>query len=186
MKKIYYTDRLILKVLGPKDVGVVLDYFIRNRGFLEEWDPLKKDEFFDESYHQRILAHDMKEIDKGNMLRLWITKKEDQANSRVIGTISFSNIVRGAFLSCFLGYRLDKNDINRGYITEALQKGIEIMFKEYGLHRIEANIMPKNIRSIRVMDKLGFEKEGSSKKYLKINGRWEDHDHYVLLNDELE
>jgi [ribosomal protein S5]-alanine N-acetyltransferase len=84
-----------------------------------------------------------------------------------------------------LGYKLDKDEINKGYITEALQKGIEIIFNEYQLHRIEAPIMPRNEASIRVVKKLGFENEGIAKKLLKVNGKWEDHMRWVLLNDKI-
>ena len=60
------------------------------------------------------------------------------------------------------------------------------MFEEIKIHRIEANIMPINIVSIKVIEKLGFENEGLAKKYLKVNGIWEDHFHYVKLNTKLE
>jgi len=70
-------------------------------------------------------------------------------------------------------------------MTEAIQKGIEIMFNEFGLHRIEANIMPGNKPSLRVVEKLGFYNEGLAYKYLKINGKWEDHIHMVLLNESV-
>ena len=59
------------------------------------------------------------------------------------------------------------------------------MFNEFELHRIEANIMPKNIRSFTVVEKLGFYNEGMALKYLNINGIWEDHIHMVLLNDKV-
>lgn len=59
------------------------------------------------------------------------------------------------------------------------------MFNDFGIHRIEANIMPKNKRSLRVVEKLGFYNEGIANKYLNINGKWEDHIHMVLLNDNL-
>ena len=91
----------------------------------------------------------------------------------------------GAFLSCYLGYKLDKDEINKGYMTEAVKKGVEVVFNELGLHRIEANIMPRNKASLRVVEKLGFYNEGLAYKYLKINGKWEDHIHMVLLNENL-
>lgn len=72
-----------------------------------------------------------------------------------------------------------------GYMAEAIRKGIDIMFNEFGLHRIEANIMPKNKRSLRVVEKLGFVNEGTASRYLMINGKWEDHIHMVLLNDKV-
>jgi ribosomal-protein-alanine N-acetyltransferase len=94
-------------------------------------------------------------------------------------------MVWGVFLSCYLGYKLDKDEINQGYMTEAIKKGIDIVFSEYGLHRIEANIIPRNKRSLKVTEKLGFYNEGTAYKYLKINGIWEDHIHMVLLNDKV-
>jgi ribosomal-protein-alanine N-acetyltransferase len=70
-------------------------------------------------------------------------------------------------------------------MTEAVKKGIDIVFNEFGLNRIEANIMPKNIRSLRVVQKVGFYNEGTAYKYLKINGKWENHIHMVLLNEKV-
>ncbi|MFR2405064.1 MAG: GNAT family N-acetyltransferase, partial [Eubacterium callanderi] len=66
------------------------------------------------------------------------------------------------------------------------RKGIETAFGPLGLHRIEANIIPRNRASLRVAEKLHFRNEGLSSKYLKINGVWEDHIHMVLLNEEME
>ncbi|MBK1811633.1 GNAT family N-acetyltransferase [Clostridium sp. YIM B02505] len=183
MQKCYETERLILKVLDEASAGQVLDYYMRNRDFLEEWEATKDEEFYKEETQEIQLKNDFENIVKENMLRLWIYKKEDE--NKVIGTLAFTNIVRGAFWSCFLGYKLDGSEIDKGYMTEALSKGIDTMFKEFKLHRIEANIMPKNKRSLRVVEKLGFYNEGLAYQYLKINGRWEDHIHMVLLNEEV-
>jgi [ribosomal protein S5]-alanine N-acetyltransferase len=184
MRKVYETNRLILKILDNSYAPRVLDYYERNKDFLEEWEAVKQDEFYTETYHKKQLDKDMESYMNHSLFRLWIFRKDD--DQRIIGTIGFSNIVGGAFLSAFLGYKLDKDEINKGFMTEAIKKGIEIMFHEYGLHRIEANIMPKNIRSLKVVQKLGFYNEGLAYKYLKINGKWEDHIHMVLLNEELD
>jgi len=184
MKTIYETERLVLKILDSSDSKLVLDYYIRNKKFLLEWEAEKEESFYTEKHLSDRLEKDLEDIKRGSCVRLWILKKEDP--DKVIGTVGFTNIVRGAFLSCYLGYKLDEEEINKGYMTEAISKGIEIMFDEFKLHRIEANIMPKNIRSMRVVEKLGFYNEGLSKKYLKINGIWEDHVHMVTLNKELE
>lgn len=183
MQKVYETDRLILKVLDKTYAQLVLDYYSANRKFLDEWETLKNQEFYTKIYHENKLEDDLVSMENGNSFRVWIFKRNDY--SKVIGCIAFNNIVQGAFLSCHLGYKLDKDEINKGYMQEAIQKGIEIMFTEYKLHRIEANIMPKNKRSLRVAEKLGFYNEGLAYKYLKINGRWEDHIHMVLLNDKV-
>jgi len=184
MNKVYETNRLVLKVLDEKDANIVLEYYLRNKDFLEEWEAKKSEEYYTLNYHKKMLQNDYSSFIYGDSLRFWIFKKEDLNNT--IGSVGFNNIIRGAFLSCHLGYKLDKDEINNGFITEAIEKGIEIVFKEYGLHRIEANIMPKNKRSLRVVEKLGFYDEGLAKKYLKINDKWEDHIHMVLLNEELE
>lgn len=186
MCKIYETERLILKVLEEKDALQVLDYYMRNRDFLEEWELRRPKEFYTVEAQAEQLRKDFREFEEKRALRLWIYKKGDTVNNRVLGAVAFNNIVFGAFLSCFLGYKLDRDEVNKGYITEAIRKGIEIVFKEYGLHRIEANIMPRNSRSLRVVEKLGFYNEGLAYSYLKINGHWEDHIHMVLLNDRLE
>jgi len=98
--------------------------------------------------------------------------------------MGFSQIVRGIFLSTYLGYSLDGEYINKGYMTEALEAGISYVFSELRLHRIEANVMPRNGASLKVLEKLGFQKEGLARKYLKINGVWEDHVHMTLLNED--
>ena len=178
---VFQTERLLLQPMGPTQAEAVLEYLVRNRSFLWEWEPVKPDDFYTVEYQAAQLGKELDMMERGLLLKWWISKKEDPGS--VIGMIGFSNIVRGAFLSCHLGYRLDELEINQGYITEALRKGIEVVFGQYGLHRIEANIMPRNGRSMRVVEKLGFTEEGLAKKYLKINGVWEDHIHMVLFND---
>ena len=180
MQRIYETNRLNLKVIDQTYADLVLDYYVRNKEFLEEWEALKSEEFYTTDYHKKQLTDELVKIERGDAFRLWIFKKND--DDKIIGSIGFNNIVRGAFLSCHLGYKSDKDEINKGYITEAIQNGIDIMFNEFGLHRIEANIMPKNKQSLRVVEKLGFYNEGIAYKYLRINGKWEDHIHMVLLN----
>jgi ribosomal-protein-alanine N-acetyltransferase len=183
MKEIYHTDRLILRILRPKDAGLVLDYITRNKDFLKEWETDRPDDYYTLSHQKSLLKRDYRRFQELQMLRLWIFKKDDP--SKVIGTIALDNIIRGPFLSCFLGYRLDRDNINQGYTTEALGELIRIAFEDMGLHRLEANIMPRNQRSLRVVEKLGFVDEGLSRDYLKINEKWEDHIHMVLLNKDL-
>lgn len=88
----------------------------------------------------------------------------------------------GAFCSAFLGYKLDKEYLNRGYMSMSVAMLIKYAFEELGLHRIEANVMPKNKASLRVLEKNHFVNEGISKYYLNINGVWEDHIHMVKIN----
>ncbi len=182
-QKMYETERLILKVLNEEAASQVLDYYKRNSSFLSEWEPERDESFYTVDHHSKLLQSDLAQMETGTALKLWIFPKDHP--DKVIGAIAFTNIIKGVFLSCYLGYKLDKDEVNKGYMAEALQKGIDIMFDEYQLHRIEANIMPKNKASMRVVEKLGFYNEGLSYKYLKIHGKWEDHIHMVLLNDKV-
>jgi ribosomal-protein-alanine N-acetyltransferase len=179
------TARLILKVIGPEFARQSLDYYTRNQAFLAEWNPTTPDDFYTLAYQQERLLIELGMIKEGRMARFWLFKREDAAFSTAIGNIAFNNIVRGAFQSCHLGYQLDQREINQGFITEALRGAIAFAFDELKLHRIEANVMPRNLRSRRVAEKLGFAEEGLARQYLKINGAWEDHIHYVLLNDRV-
>lgn len=179
------TERLVLRILDENSAGLVLNYYERNEEFLREWEPVKDHEFYTVDYQRKTLRKELSKIIDGGAFRVWLFKKEE-AFSRTIGSIGLNNIVHGAFLSCHLGYKLDRDEINQGYITEALKKVIEFSFTTLGLHRIEANILPRNVRSMRVVKKLGFYDEGLAKKYLRINGKWEDHIHMVLLNEAME
>ncbi|MBV1756688.1 MAG: GNAT family N-acetyltransferase [Dethiosulfatibacter sp.] len=178
----YESERLSLKVLGPEHADIVLDYYYRNKEFLVEWDPDREDDFYTKSNQASQLKYELSEYKKGNFFRLWIFKKFD--DHKTIGNICFSNIIYGNFRSCFLGYKLDGNEINKGYMTEAIRKGIQIVFDEFRLHRVEVNIMPRNLKSLRVAEKLGLEKEGFSERYLYINKKWEDHFHFAVYNDD--
>lgn len=184
MERRYETENLVLKVLEEGDAAMVLDYYVRNREFLKPWEPVRTDEFFQGTFHEKELREDLQKMERGEGLRLWIFHKGDE--TRTIGAVAFSNIVRGVFQSCHLGYKLDREATGHGYAREAVARGIGIMFEELELHRIEANIMPRNVASGRVVESLGFQEEGLARKYLKIGGVWEDHIHWVVLNEALE
>ncbi|MCL1905834.1 MAG: GNAT family N-acetyltransferase [Clostridiales bacterium] len=177
----YETPRLWLILSHPGLTGPVTEYFCRNRQFLLETEPTHTEDFFTARYQEAELRAATEEAQKLSGLRFWLTKKETP--ERMIGMTALNNIIWGPFRSCFLSYRLDKDEINRGYMTEAVEKCMEIAFKELKLHRLEANIMPRNKPSRRVMEKLGFHYEGLARRYLHINGKWEDHMHMVKLNE---
>jgi [ribosomal protein S5]-alanine N-acetyltransferase len=179
------TDRLCLKVIGPDFARQSLDYYTRNRVFLSEWNPTPAADFYTLSYHQDRLRVELGLMQEDRLARFWLFKREDAAFATAIGNLVFNNIVRGAFQSCHLGYQLDAHAINQGLMTEALRHAIAFAFDEMQLHRIEANVMPCNLRSSRVLTKLGFAEEGLARQYLKINGVWEDHIHFVMLNDNV-
>lgn len=187
MKTVLETERLLLKACSgqdPKEALDVLDYAIRNRSFLEPWEMSRGQEYYTLEHQARLLAEEARKRRDGVLFRVWLYTKG--ANGRLIGSAALSNIVGGAFKSCHLGYKLDGEEAGKGYMTEALWPVIEYAFAELGLHRIEANIMPRNKASLGVVRKLGFYEEGLAFKYLLINGVWEDHLHMVLRNENME
>lgn len=179
----YYTERLCMTLSHPRLASLVAEYFLRNRSFLRATEPERDEEFFTKSCQRGFLQADVQRFTNGTAVKFWLSYSGE---SRIIGMITLSTIVMGAFLSCFVGYRLDKDEINKGLMTEALMKAVDIAFRDIGLHRLEANIMPRNRASLRVAEKAGFINEGISRKYLQINGVWEDHVHMVLLNEEMD
>lgn len=176
------TERLILKSLGKSDAGAYYNFLMRNADFLKQWNPAYSSDFFELSHHVKKFEQLEKETSEGRYIKFGVYKKDNL--TAIIGSVSFSGIIKGPFKSCFLAYQMDELENGKGYATEAVRSGIDYIFNEMKLHRTEANVIPRNTASIRVVEKLGFAFEGLSKKYLQINGVWEDHNRYVLLNDD--
>jgi ribosomal-protein-alanine N-acetyltransferase len=101
----------------------------------------------------------------------------------LVGVINVSEIVRGIFQSGYLGYCAFAPYQGKGYMRAALQGVIAQCFGRHRLHRLEANIQPGNARSIRLIKGLGFRKEGFSERYLKIGGRWRDHERWAITRE---
>ena len=181
----YFTERLILRTLTPEDTDSLFAYYDRNREFLQRWEPLRDNTYYTKGSIEKMIRAENIENERRSSLRLYLFQRIGDKN-KIIGFCGLTNIVYGPFLSCFLGYKLDRDEINKGLMTEAVSRLVKIAFDDYKLHRIESNVIPSNNSSIRVMEKLNFSKEGISRKYLKINGNWEDHIHYVLLNSDLD
>jgi [ribosomal protein S5]-alanine N-acetyltransferase len=102
----------------------------------------------------------------------------------LVGVINVNNIIRGAFHSAFLGYYAFANGTGEGLMEEGMRGVLRIAFQRLKLHRLEANIQPGNQRSISLVKRCGFVREGFSRRYLKIAGRWRDHEHWAILAED--
>jgi len=109
----------------------------------------------------------------------------EKESDKLVGVVNINEICRGVFQSGYLGYYAFKPFQSKGLMQQGMKLVIEHAFIKLKLHRLEANIQPENIASIKLVEKLNFQKEGYSPKYLKINGQWRDHIRFALLNDEL-
>ncbi|WP_411676034.1 GNAT family N-acetyltransferase [Caproicibacter sp.] len=175
------TERLLLKPARPELAHHVLNYYLRNREFLRPFEPERAPEFYTPAYQTAALEQQEEAEKKEDSICFYLFAREQPET--VLGTAALNGIIRGCFQSCFLGYRLDEKNQCRGYMTEAVAAVTGYAFRELGLHRIEANVMPRNKASLRVLEKAGYREEGVARRYLKINGVWEDHIHMVRLNE---
>ncbi|HEY6216266.1 MAG TPA: GNAT family protein [Pyrinomonadaceae bacterium] len=110
-----------------------------------------------------------------------VCRNEDDA---IVGAIMLHQIFQGPFRSAYLGYFIGAPFANRGYMTEALQLMLRYAFKKIKLHRLEANIQPGNTASIALVRRAGFRREGYSPRYLKICGRWRDHERWAITVED--
>ncbi len=114
--------------------------------------------------------------------RCWLIER--RVDGAILGAVEIGEIVHGKFRSAYLGYHIGAPFARQGYMREALTIAITRAFRDLRLHRLEANIQPGNTPSIRLAKRLGFSREGYSPRYLKIGGRWRDHERWAILADE--
>ena len=173
------TPRLMLRLPNAADSVKLQTFDERNIAHMSPWrsaagEPQKN--------HQAQLMQWKQEFKEGQSIRFLLFLKENPEGA-IIGFCNFSQIFRGPFQACYLGYHIDASFEGKGFMSEALTKAIEYMFEQQKLHRIMANYIPSNQRSARLLQKLGFVVEGHAKKYLLINGQWEDHILTSLTNE---
>lgn len=166
------TQQFTLKLLELNKSQLLCDYYLRNKNHLKTWEPQREDSFYTLEFWQAQVQDSMDLFSNKQAVRL-VTL--NIAEDKVIATCNFSNIVWGCFQACHLGYSIDKDSEGQGIMFAVAQAGIEYMHKHFKLHRIMANYIPENKRSAKLLKRLGFEKEGYAKDYLKINGKWRDH-----------
>ena len=114
----------------------------------------------------------------GNNFPLLVCLKGSQ---EIVGVVNISNTVMGAFRSAYLGYYAFAGFSRQGLMREGLRAVVKHAFATLKLHRLEANIQPENIASIALVRSVGFKLEGYSPRYLKIFGRWRDHERWAIL-----
>ena len=113
-------------------------------------------------------------------LAYWVCTEQGE----LAGVINIGEIVRGNFCSAYLGYYAFKPHNRRGYMKRGLSAVLTDLFSRHRLHRVEANIQPGNIASRELVRSLGFRLEGFSPRYLKIGGRWRDHERWAITAED--
>ncbi|WP_125154796.1 GNAT family N-acetyltransferase [Clostridium rectalis] len=178
MKKIIlHGDYINLKVLTPENSEEVLEYYIKNKHYLEPFEPTREENFYTIDVQRRTLIESYKQFLNGTSINFGIYN-----NDKFIGKIQLSNIVMGVFRSCFVGYSIDQDEQGKGYMTETLKLVVDYAFKELEINRIEASTLLNNDKSQNVLKRCGFKELGLNEGYLYINGKWRDHITFYILN----
>lgn len=155
---------------------------IANRSHTEPWEPVHGERHYSVSGQRDVLHRDEYGWSGGSSYALAVLDAE--AGDRIIGRITLSNIVLGAWQNATLGYWVSADAGGRGHATRAVRLICEFGFTDASLHRIQPAVIPRNTRSQRVVEKCGFRLEGRALRYLNIAGRWEDHDIYALTAED--
>ncbi len=174
------TERCVLTLLRPSQARLFFDYRQRNLEHLAPWEPLRNpaEGTLQESC-QRAAERSMQSFSDGQSVQFIAIERQSQT---MVAACSFTNIVRGVFQACHLGYSVDHAWQGQGLMREVVAAGIAYMFETQGLHRIMANHMPSNVRSAKLLQSLGFDREGYARAYLRIAGQWEDMVLNALIN----
>jgi len=116
------SKRLVLKTSMIIYANKILDFYTRNQEFLRKWETVRDQEFYTLAYQEKQIHDEIETMKEDRLYKVWIFKHEEKALGEVIGSIALNNIVRGSFQSCHLGYKMDQNSINKGYITKHWKK----------------------------------------------------------------
>ena len=178
------SERLQLRLPGPDEAAEVARYYRDNDEHLRPWSPPGSPIQLTAEFWAEQLQRWQAETDAKLAYRLFLFKRSDP--SVVIGSLSLTNIIRGALQQCFLGYTLAATEQGKGYATEAVDAAVAFAFQDLRLHRVAANYMPENTRSGRVLRRCGFRVEGYAYDLLYIAGRWADHILTAKINPDLK
>ena len=180
MKICVETDRLILRALDDSSCNMVLRFLCKGKDIFEKYEMARPPLYYTPLYQKSILSQEYSATLSNRYVRYYVFLKEDP--TVVIGTVSCGSITGEPYCCGTVGYKFDKDYWHKGYAREALRAVIEEIFGEIKLHKLIAYVMEDNIPSIELLEAVGFSLEGLCEKNLKVNGIWETHRLYGLLN----
>ncbi|MGB3388809.1 MAG: GNAT family protein [Pseudaminobacter sp.] len=149
-----------------------------SRAFLEPWEPRWASNELERSAWRRRLNRYRSDFASGHAMAFFIFEND---SGKLVGGITLGNIRHGVAQNAQIGYWIGEQFAGQGLMLEALLLVCDHAFDTLRLHRIEAACIPDNSRSIRVLEKAGFRREGLLRSYLRINGDWHDHYLYALI-----
>lgn len=167
-----------LRVLTLDDAAELAAIARENVAHLTPWDPSRDPSWFTEDGQRAALEPQLAAFDAGAGVPFAIVDEHDE----IVGRITLSGIIRGAFHSANLGYFVRSDRLRRGHASDAVGLAVEHAFSDLALHRVAAGTLPENTGSQAVLRRNGFERYGLAPEYLRINGAWHDHILFQRLN----
>jgi ribosomal-protein-alanine N-acetyltransferase len=181
----FVTERLWLRVLTEDDEAEFVRTHALSREHYAPWSPIEPPGLSAEGFFRQQLQRCRDGLRHGTDYRFVAIERAvpgrstGGAEDRIVGFFGLNNIVRGVFQNAYAGWRVCVDQLGKGYATEGVRGLVDFALarppRGLGLHRVQANIMPHNPRSIRVAEKCGFRLEGRATRYLMIAGAWQDH-----------
>jgi ribosomal-protein-alanine N-acetyltransferase len=174
-------DRVILRVPSMSDYAAWADLRAESRDFLKPWEPTWPPDDLTRSAFRRRIKRYQRDVRDDTGAPFFIFRAGDD---RLVGGLTLTAIRRGVSQTCSLGYWMGERHAGKGLMSDAVRTVLAHAFDELRLHRIEAASMPSNTRSIALLEKVGFSREGFARRYLLIDGRWQDHVLFAMLCDD--
>ncbi|WP_299034734.1 GNAT family N-acetyltransferase [uncultured Pseudokineococcus sp.] len=168
-----------LRLVAPEDAAVLTALAVSNRDFLAPYEPERDEDFYTVDVQRRALEGALERHAAGRTVPLVVLK-----HGEVVGRLTVNDVVQGALQSASLGYWVSEHAGGRGVATAAVALAVRLAGEELGLHRLEASTLPDNARSQAVLARNGFERIGHAPRYLRIAGRWRDHDLFQRVLDD--
>jgi ribosomal-protein-alanine N-acetyltransferase len=166
------------RLLDLADAPALLDIARADREFLAPWEPARDERWFTEAGQ----ADEIRAKLEQHRLGLALPHVVLDDDGELVGRITLNTVVRGAFQSCSVGYWIRSAANGQGHATSAVRQMLGTAFGEWGLHRVEAGTLLHNAASQRVLARNGFVRFGLAPRYLRIDGRWQDHVLFQVLN----
>ena len=179
---VVHGGNVYLRMPQMNDYSAWAELRAQSREFLTPWEPAwTSSELTRTSFRRRLKYYirDLKE-DLGYAFFLF-----DNDDDTLVGGLTLSNVRRGVTQACTLGYWIGTPHSGRGYMTAGVSAIIPFVFDTLNLHRLEAACLPHNEASVKLLERTGFTRESIARRYLKINGIWQDHVTFALLEDDI-
>lgn len=167
-----HTERTCIRLPKTSDAAMLLRYRVDNREHFAPWEPRRDEAYFTQQACCRLITNGLEAARADRAYPLLVL---DTDQHEVLASITLTNVVRGIFQACHIGYGVAAAWQGQGLMFETLRVVLNLAFGPLELHRVMANHLPHNERSARLLQRLGFEREGYARDYLCINGTWQDH-----------